>query len=87
MRYLTRHLATQQQLVGKRVLVTRLDDRLHGRTTLDLDVAERYSKAPLRWRIVYQRFIFPDSAIVGTDSIDGATLDGEIVLDSGVIPP
>lgn len=87
LRYLTRHLATEQQLVGKRVLVTRLDDRLHGRTTLDLDIAERYSKAPLRWRIVYQRVIFPDSAIVGAESIDGATLDGEIVLDSGVIPP
>lgn len=76
--YLARRFASEQQVPGRWVRVTRQDTRLFGPRELRFPVS---GPAPVRYRIRYERVAFPKDLRGGP-----AVLDGTIELASGLVP-
>ncbi len=83
LRYLARHFPLERVTPqGPRARAFGPDDRLrHEPVTIVLDLGERATGLPLRWRVAYQRVAHPRSADDATSAIDG-----EVVLASGELP-
>lgn len=82
--YLMRHFGMEQQRPGHSVRVTRVDDRLYQPTQIDLNLPPAAAGRPLRWRVTYQRVLFPDRPHRG-DQPATQQLDGEVLLAFGQV--
>ena len=83
-RSLSRHFSLVEQVSGHAVRVTHRDDRLRGPTAILLSLSDRAVGRPLRYRVSYERVLFPSPG--GNLTTANPTLDGEVLLAEGQIP-